>query len=115
MMETKSLQEADYLAALLNADSLQKAFAGSRQSDLDFSANIWRAVPIPRFDPKDGLSKSLADMGQEAAEKVEEFRGKLPKSTEQIKMSAHIRESLRQDGNMGEINKAAAKLLPKHV
>ena len=116
-LPTKTPQEAEYLAALLNADALQPAFQQARKSDRHFDTHFWREVPIPQFDPKDPLHQKLADLGAQAAKVAVDYRDAAdPKGVSgPLTLRTHIRKHLRADGLADQIDMAASLLLPKQV
>ena len=106
--------EAQYLTAILNADGLQLAYQGSRKSDRDFHHHIWRAVPIPRYDAKNGHHRRLASLCAEAEKAAAAVRDGLPAGAGQIRLCDAIRQELRAAGLAAAIDAAARAILPRH-
>ena len=110
----KSVDEAAYLAALLNAECLQQAYQDSRKSDRHFLHHIWRAVPIPRYDAKNGHHRRLASLCAEAEKAAAAVRDGLPAGAGQIRLCDAIRQELRAAGLAAAIDAAARAILPRH-
>ena len=112
---THSDREAGYLAVLLNAPCLRKAFFESRESGRDFHLHPWRKVPIPRYDDKDAQHAELATLcrvaEKAALEAAQTIRQETP-SAKQNKISQAIRNRLASDGISQAIDKIVARLLP---
>ena len=106
--------EASYLTALLNTDALQHAYRSARESGRDFHLHVWRKVPIPRYDPHNGLHRDIAALCP-VAEACATVVTERTRSTNQAKVSREIRRQLRDDGVMGALNEFAARLLPEHA
>ncbi len=104
-------EEAAYLVALLNAPALNPAFVQSRRSGRHFSLHPWRRVPIPRFDPGNGLHCEIAGFCVEIEDETDAFlaaqQSNLPRS--QIGRSKQIRQS----GLFARLDKMARELLPE--
>ena len=114
----RSAREAGYLAALLNAPCLRRAFLESRESGRDFQLHPWRKVPIPRYDGKNRRHVALADLC-ERAERVakaasDEVKHDFPEAS-QVKLSKAVRKRLAADGIFRSIEWIAARLLPDQV
>ena len=111
-----SATEAGYLVAILNAPCLARAFLQSRTSGRDFVNNPWRSIPIPRFDPSDGLHRRLARLCEQAEEIVEDWiRGTPPGRYGQVAASKRIRERLVEEGVFEQIDSAVRELLPEQA
>lgn len=109
-----STPEAFFLVAVLNANSLLPAFKAARRGDRDFLAHIWRAVPIPRYDPSSELHKDLASLGKRA----ERVSAKAYSELDAAKIQTHrikIKEALDSDGVSIMIDDACSQLLPHHA
>ena len=94
-LDVADADEAAYLVALLNADSLQDTYRASRRSDRDFHTHIWRGVPLRRYDPDDETHQLLAYL----CELAEEVAGKLVAdglTGGQVKRSTAIQAALRE-------------------
>ena len=102
----KTKNEALFLTALLNADSLQKAYQNSIKSDRDFETHFWKAIPLPRYDQSNELHVKLAKLSIRA----KKLAVKCPKQSRKP-----IREFLRNDGVAGEIDRIVKKLLPDYT
>ena len=105
-VSTKTKNESLFLAALLNADSLQEAYQNSRKSDRDFETHFWKSVPLPRYDPSNNFHKKLAKL----AARAEKVAASCPKQDRKV-----IREFLREDGIAGEIDEVVKGLLPEYT
>ena len=101
-------QEADYVCAILVADSLQATYRESRNTDRHFDKHPWRCVPIAKFDPANELHSTVANLGLRATAIATE----VPVSGRATKMRDAIRVALREDGVMDEIDRCARELLP---
>ena len=110
--------EAGYLAALLNAPCLKRAFLESRESGRHFDLHPWRKVPIPRYDGKNRWHVRLARLC-ERAEKValvaQDVVNKEFANAGQLKLSNAVRERLKVDGIFRSIDSIAARLLPNQA
>ena len=102
----KTKNEALFLTALLNADSLQNAYQNSVKSDRDFETHFWKTVPLPRYDKSNKLHVKLAKL----ATRAENVAKSCPKQNRKS-----IREFLREDGVSGEIDEIVKELLPEYV
>ncbi|MBM4040589.1 MAG: SAM-dependent DNA methyltransferase [Planctomycetes bacterium] len=72
-MEPESANEAHYLAAILNARSVDDAIKDAQARGLWGARDIHTKVldlPIPRFDPQRKAHARLAELGAECAERV---------------------------------------------
>lgn len=115
---TRSEDEAGYLTAVLNAPCLQQAFAQARRSDRDFMAHVWRAVPVPTFDPNVRLHRLLARLctaAEQVAAGVMTGRPQRTRPESQVALSRKIRQALADDGVADRIDRAVRKLLPNHT
>ena len=105
-------EEAHYLAAILNSETLRAAAAGY-QSRGQFGARDFDKVvfnlPIPRFSAKTKLHRRLADLGaraETAAAAVE-----LKEIEKFVAARKRIRRALTEDDVTGEIDAAVERLL----
>ena len=105
-----TLQEAHYLCAIFAADELQVAFRNARNTDRHFDTYPLRGVPIPTFNDQIPLHADLAHLGNLAAGVAE--RTSIYGTTARTRNA--IRDALRQDGIMTEINQRAQALLPTY-
>ena len=106
-----SQTEAQYLTAVIGADCLQGAFRESRNTDRHYDKHPLRAVPIPAFDPDDDLHSEIALL----AERAETVAARVPLSGGTARMRTAIRDALREDGVMPDIDHCAKELLPNHA
>ena len=102
----KTKNEALFLTALLNAESLQEAYQNTRKSDRDFHKYFWKEIPLPRYNGKNKLHVQLAKLATQA----EKVAKSCPKQSRK-----EIREFLRNDGVAGEIDSIIKELLPEYV
>ena len=113
-----SEMEAGYLVALLNAQCLTKAFTDSKESGRHFNLHPWRKVPIPRFDKKNRTHRSLAELCS-SAEKIAANCVKtelaLRPDLGQMGLSKTVRNALAESKAGLEIERLAARLLPKQA
>ena len=110
--------EAGYLACLLNAPCLVRAFLETRSSGRDFHLHPWRKVPIPRFDPGNPVHTELADLCWEAEEVAVEMAQGVRKhkpGAGQVAISRAIRARLADDGIFDRIDQLARHLLPEQA
>ena len=110
-VEVSSQEEADYLASILSADALQRSFTDVKNTDRHFDKLPLERVPIPTYDPNNGVHATLADLGNRA--KIVAASVQLSGGTS--KMRQTIRDTLRQDGVMAEIDRCTRELLPQHA
>ena len=103
--------EAQYVGATFGADCLQRAFRESRNTDRHYDKHPLRAVPIPAYDPADDLHSELALLGDRA----ESVAAQVPLSGGTARMRTAIRDALREDGVMPDIDRCARALLPDHA
>ena len=107
--------EAAYIVALLNADCLQEAYRQSQKTRRHFDHHFWRAVPIPKYDPRDETHLALAQLCIEAESSSTAARDALPAGAGQIKISAAIHANLRALGTAARIDELARKLIPNQA
>ena len=103
--------EAQYVTAIIGADCLQGAFRESRNTDRHYDKHPLRAVPIPAFDPDNDLHSEIALLGGRA----ETVAAQVPLSGGTARMRTAIRDALREDGVMPDIDRCAKALLPHHA
>ena len=104
--------EAAYLTALLNADSLQKAYRQSQKTRRHFDLHLWHTVPIPRYDSRNSVHLELAALCVEAEVISQDIRDSFRNDIGQIQLSAAIHDALRECGIAGRIDGAARQLMP---
>lgn len=110
--------EAGYLACLLNAPCLVRAFLEARSSGRDFHLHPWRNVPIPRFDSDNPVHIELADLCWEAEDVALEMAQGVRKhrpGAGQVAISKAIRARLTDEGISGRIDRCARRLLPEQA
>jgi len=104
--------EARYLSAVLNSETARRLVAqlqargqwGARHFD-----KVMLSLPIPRFDPANGLHRRLAH----AAERAERVAAAVPLREDEyfVRTRQRIREALREDGVSQQIDALVAELL----
>ena len=110
-VETKNLDEAYYLTAILNCDILKNAFLDCCHTDRDFTTFHFQKIPIKRFDSDNEYHNTLAALGKKAeqeAAKVSINEQQTTKSREQI------RNALRASKTMLKIDAAVKAILPDY-
>ena len=109
--------EAAFLAALLNAPCLTRAFLHSRTSGRDFVNNPWRHIPIPRYDPDNGVHRRLARLCEQAEQIAEDWLREEGEERPwgQVAASKRIRAQLRKEGVFDRIDDAVRAILPDHA
>lgn len=117
-LAARSEAEAGYLVALLNANCLRRAFAECKESGRDFHLHPWRNVPIPRYDRRIPDHRRLAELC-DTAERIAVRRVKQELSERpdlrQQGLSKAVREALSKTDAGREIERIAARLLPKQT
>lgn len=103
--------EARYICALFASDALQNAYRNSRVTDRHYDKHPLRAVPIPAYNLADALHAQLALLGKRA----ETVAAQVPLSGSTASSRTAIRDALREDGVMQEIDRYARELLPGHA
>ena len=103
--------EAHYICALFASHALQTAYRNSQVTDRHYDKHPLRAVPIPAYDPADDLHAQLALLGGRA----ETVAAQVPLSGGTARMRTAIRDTLREDGVMPDIDRCAKELLPNHA
>ena len=81
----RGLEEAHYLLAIINSDSLAiavKPYCGTGWSSKirDLHKHLWK-LPIPEFDRRNALHRRLARLGRRAAEAAGILIGSIPDAT----------------------------------
>ena len=104
--------EALFLISIMNASCMLPAFQMTRQSDRDFSAHIWRKIPIPRYDENNELHKLLARLGKQAEEVA--LREYNPNLSIQV-MRNRIRTKLQNTDVGKNIDRICCKIMPNHA
>ncbi len=103
--------EAQYVTAVIGANCLQGAFRETRNTDRHYDKHPLRAVPIPAYDPADDLHSEIALLG----ERAETVAAQVPLLGGTARMRTAIRDALREDGVMPDIDRCAKELLPHHA
>ena len=109
-INVSTLEEAHYLCAVFGADELQGAFRNARNTDRHFDTYPLRSIPIPMFNDQDPVHIELAELGQRATGIAE--RASIYGTTARTRDA--VRDALRRDGVMDEINQRAQALLPSY-
>ena len=110
-LDVADQSEADYLCAILTADSLQTAYIQSQVTDRHYDLHPLRSVPLPLYDASDSNHMELAKHGRRATE----VSNSVLLTGGTSKMRAAIRDALREDGVMGEIDRCVQELLPNYT
>lgn len=103
--------EAEYLTAIFGADSLQRVFRESRNTDRHYDKHPLRAVPIPAYNPSDDIHAQLALLGNRAQTVAAQVNLSGGTNT----MRNDIRAAIRDDGVMRDIDRCAKELLPDYA
>ena len=110
--------EAGYLVAILNANCLRRAFSDCKESGRDFHLHPWRKVPIPQYEKRNRTHRRLGELCT-AAEKIVAKRVQEELSARsdlgQPGLSKAAREALQESKEGREIERLAARLLPKQA
>ena len=110
-IDVNGQSEAHYICALFGSHALQNAYRNSQVTDRHYDKHPLRAVPIPAYDPADDLHSELASLGGRA----ESVAAQVPLSGGTARMRNAIRDALREDGVMPDIDRCAKDLLPDHA
>ncbi len=113
-LQAATAREAAYLAGILNAPSLNAAFAESRTSGRDFHKNPWRKIPIARYDPENAVHQEIADLAVQAERAVLGLVDE-DRSQGQVAISKGMRRVLASKGILDRLDKAAGQALPRHA
>ena len=105
-----SVDEANFLAAVLNCDFLQPMFTKSKGGTRDYHTYFWWDVPIPRFNKSIALHNKLARLAESAASKADLFIKQSPKPTRQ-----KVTKMLHDESIMSQINSAVKQIMSKPV
>lgn len=106
--------EADYLAAILNSETVNAAIKPFQSVGLLGERDIHKKLlelPIPEYDPDDLTHRKIAGLGAEARATVANVivTGEFPAGAGIAKRRAFIRRHLKAE--MGQINALVARLL----
>lgn len=110
-----SADEAHYLAAIFNAQSLQDSFRQTKKAAMDFLLGPVRNIPIPEFDLGNPDHKALCDMSKKAHKRVKAQA----LASQLISGMAKNRDTVRKDNQIGKIMEdidarlADSKIIPK--
>ena len=107
-----SKAEARFLAGILNAPAMRRAFVATRKNGMDFAAHMWSMMPIPRYDGSDPLHRRLAELAA-GAEKVA-ARACLARDTK-ARMRKAVIAALKEDGVSDEIDEACGGIMPDYA
>ena len=113
---TDSISEAKFLVGLLNSDALIPAIKSTKTDTRHYSLNVWKNIPIPRFNPTSSAHRELSDVVSIAETEARDlFRDFGDNATSPIKGRKIIREGLRESGLSAEIDNIVARILPDFV
>ena len=107
----ESLEEARYLCAILNSETLRASVVGYQSQGQwgarDFDKYVFN-MPIPLFDTDNSLHCTLA----QAAETAEDIARSVPRREGEYFISARkrVREALTENGVAGEMERLTTKL-----
>ena len=112
----RSLSEARFLTAVLNAEALRPALLQARRNGMDFAAHPWKTIPIPRYDGSSALHRRLARLaGRSETVAAEACSGADMGAASPMRARRAVAAALCEDGASGEIDAACAELLPRHA
>ncbi|MFZ0168051.1 MAG: N-6 DNA methylase [Candidatus Dormiibacterota bacterium] len=110
----RTREEANYLAAILNAPALNKLVRPFQSvgafGPRDFDKYVWQA-PIPTFDADNDLHLRIAKLGAQAARVIRDVE--LPTGQRFQAARSLIRETLASNGFDAATNALLADLLPR--
>ena len=109
-----TLEEADYLTAILNSETVNLAIKPFQSMGLLGERDIHKKLlelPIPLFSSKDPAHRRLAELGEVARLKADNvvLSPHFPAKSSIARQRGFVRDSLRDE--MNEINKAVQLLL----
>jgi hypothetical protein len=112
-MAARNLEEADYVAAILNSTAANEAIKPFQSMGLMGERDIEKKVldlPIPRFDGQDPQHRELAHLGSQARSQVTTFlrNQELPPSI--ARRRAVVRAAVGE--TLARIDVAAKELIP---
>ena len=105
--------EADFLAGILNADAMQRAFCESKMSLRHYHTYFWRSVPIPRYDHGNAMHADLSALGARARREARRLCERKKDGDEQTRKS--MVKALQLSGTAREIDAAVKKVLPAYA
>ena len=120
-MACKDVQEASYLLAIINSDVLyevvtplmSKGQFGAR----DLQKHLWR-LPIPEFDPAEGLHVAISEAGEAAAAGTARRLSKLRQERSRVTVTIarrELRKWLRESPEGRRVEEVVGRLLRKAV
>ena len=109
----RTLTEADFLAAILNADSMQKAFCESKRSQRHYHKYFWSVVPIPRYDGANTDHAALSALGARARKEARRLCS--PNEDGDAATRPSVVAGLQSSGLARKIDVAVKKVLPAYV
>jgi SAM-dependent methyltransferase len=107
----RSLDEADYLSAVINAPvttELVRPFMSYGKDERDIHKHIWE-VPIPLFDSENAVHRRLAELGKSAEQIAAQFV--VNRDLHFAATRRHIREALMSTEPGREINEIVFELI----
>jgi len=122
-LEAEAGDEAYYLAAILNAPSVDKFIkpfqtkgsfgAQSGKGERDIHRRPFEVLPIPKYDPSDDRHRALAALSRACHEKVAAFVSALDEKTLSQRVGA-LRQRVRKylDEELKAIEALVGKILP---
>lgn len=112
-LEVDTIQEAHFLAGILNSNILQPLYRRSRKTDRHFAAHIWHKIPIPAFQQENPLHEAIIQTAIEARHLAEERRDAHDPDGEKSQPSLFklIRNDLKQAGLTEKLDSSVAELL----
>ena len=97
----QSVAEAHYLLGILNAQTLQQAYRHARLTDRGYDKHIWKAVPVPDFDPQQLAHTKIVRLAESCEQFIDSLvpvpsrkqaREMLADSTQMITLNNTVRE-----------------------
>ena len=110
-VETKNIDEAYYLVAIINSVYLLPALCAARETDKHFTTFPFQKIPIKRYDSKNEYHQTLATLGKKAEQ---EAAAETINELQTIKSREQIRNALRASGTMQKIDQAVKAILPDY-
>lgn len=118
----KDYQEADYLLAIINSDTLYEAtkplMSKGQFGPRNLNKKLWK-LPIPEYNPSNGLHREIAESGKTAAagasQKLAEMRRNLEAEGKPLTVTAarrELRKWLRSSDEGKAAERAVGRLLP---
>lgn len=108
----RSQAEADFLAAILNADAMQRVFCETKRSPRHYHTYFWHSIPIPRYDGSLEAHAALAEAGKRARKEA----GRICSSGGgPAPARKGVVAGLQSSGLAREIDAAVKKVLPAYA